>query len=224
MDIENIGEALVDQLIDAGLVKTFADLYRLTKPALMELERMGDKSAQNVIDAIDQSKNRPLERLLAGLGIRHVGNRVALVLAEHFHSLDALAAATLEHLSSVHEIGDVIAQSVHDFFHSPAGRDAIAQLKEVGVDPKTKHREPAKDQPLSGQTVVVTGTLENFTRPQIEELITQLGARFSGSVSKKTSFVLAGGDAGSKLGKARQLGVAVLTESEFLHKIGRKGK
>jgi DNA ligase (NAD+) len=224
MDIENVGEALVDQIIDAGLVKTFADLYRLTKPTLMELERMGDKSAQNVIDAIAQSKNRPLERLLAGLGIRHVGNRVGFVLAEHFHSLDALAAATLEQLSSVHEIGDVIAQSVHDFFHSPAGRDAIAQLKHVGVDPKTKKREPAKAQPLAGQTVVVTGTLEHFTRPQIEELITQLGARVSGTVSKKTSFVLAGNDAGSKLGKARQLGVAVFTENEFLHKIGRKGK
>jgi DNA ligase (NAD+) len=224
MDIENVGEALVDQLIDAGLVKTFADLYCLTKPQLLDLERMGEKSAQNVIDAIEQSKNRPLERLLAGLGIRHVGNRVAFVLAEHFRSLDALTDATLEQLCSVHEIGDAIAQSVHDFFHSPSGRDTIAQLKSVGVDPTMKSSESARDQLLAGQSIVVTGALEHFSRPQIEELILQLGGRPSGSVSKKTSFVVAGSDAGSKLDKAGQLGVTVLSEAEFLTKIGQKGK
>ena len=221
MDIENIGEALVDHLIDAGLVKTFADLYRLTKPQLMELERMGDKSAQNVIDAISQSKDRPLDRLLAGLGIRHVGNRVAFVLAANFGSLDELAAASVEQLSSVHEIGVAIAQSVHDFFRSPAGRDAIAQLKAVGVNPKSKASPPAARQPLAGQSIVVTGTLETFKRDEIEQLITQLGGRPSGSVSKKTAFVVAGADAGSKLDKANQLGVSVISEDEFLRKIGR---
>jgi DNA ligase (NAD+) len=224
MDIENVGEALVDHLIDAGLVKTFADLYRLTKPQLMDLERMGDKSAQNVLDSIGQSKGQPLDRLLAGLGIRHVGNRVAFVLATNFGSLDELGAASVEELSSVHEIGDVIAQSVHDFFRSPAGRDAVAQLKSVGVNPKMDKPPPAADLPLAGQSIVVTGTLEKFKRDEIEQLITQLGGRPSGSVSKKTGFLIAGADAGSKLDKAKQLGVPVLTENQFLQKIGRKGK
>jgi DNA ligase (NAD+) len=221
MDIENVGEALVDQLIDAGLVKTFADLYRLKKEQLVELERMADKSAQNVIDAIEQSKSRGLDRLLAGLGIRHVGNRVALVLAQNFSNLDALSAATVEQLSAVHEIGDVIAKSVHDFFHSHDGKKAIADLKSVGINPVMEKLASTADQPLAGQTVVVTGTLEKFSRPEIEELIVRLGGRASGSVSKKTSFVLAGADAGSKLPKARELGVPILTEKEFLTKIGR---
>jgi DNA ligase (NAD+) len=223
MDIENVGEALVDQLVDSGLVKTFADLYRLKKEQLIELERMADKSAQSVIDAIAESKSRGLDRLLAGLGIRHVGNRVARVLAQNFGSLDALEKATIEQLSSVHEIGDVIAQSVHDFFHSPTGSHAISELKSVGIDPHLKvSAAPAADLPLAGQTIVVTGTLEKFKRNEIEELIVQLGGRVAGSVSKKTNFVLAGAEAGSKLDKAKDLGVLVLSEEEFLQKIGRK--
>jgi len=224
MDIENIGEALVDQLVDAGLVHTFADLYRLKKEPLVELERMADKSAQNVIDAITESRSRGLDRLLAALGIRHVGNRVAFVLAQNFGSLDALSHAAVEQLSSVHEIGDVIAQSVHDFFHSDVGRYAIAELKKVGIDPHIKKSVPVADLPLAGQTVVVTGTLETFNRDEIEQLIVQLGGRAAGSVSKKTSFVVAGADAGSKLDKARELGVPVLSEQEFLRRIGRAGK
>ena len=222
MDIENIGEALVDQLIDAGLVKTFADLYRLKKDQLLELERMGDKSAQNVIDGIAQSKTRPLDRLLAGLGIRHVGSRVAFVLAQNFGNIAALQSATVEKLSSIHEIGDVIAQSVYDFFHSPAGEKTIQELKQVGVDPKME--TPARaEQPLAGLTIVVTGTLKKLKRDEIERLITDLGGRAAGSVSRKTSFVVAGEEAGSKLDKAKELGVEVLSESEFLKRIG-KGK
>jgi DNA ligase (NAD+) len=222
MDIENIGEALVDQLIDAGLVKTFADLYRLKKDQLLELERMGDKSAQNVIDGIAQSKTRPLDRLLAGLGIRHVGSRVAFVLAQNFGNIAALQSATVEKLSSIHEIGDVIAQSVYDFFHSPAGEKTIQALKQVGVDPKME--TPARaQQPLAGLTIVVTGTLKKLKRDEIERLITDLGGRAAGSVSRKTSFVVAGEEAGSKLDKAKELGVEVLSESEFLKRIG-KGK
>jgi DNA ligase (NAD+) len=190
----------------------------------MDLERMGDKSAQNVLDSIAQSKGQPLDRLLAGLGIRHVGNRVAFVLASNFGSLDDLAAASVDALSSVHEIGEVIAQSVHDFFRSPAGRDAVAQLKSVGVNPKMDKPPPAADLPLAGQSIVVTGTLQTLKRDEIEQLITQLGGRPSGSVSKKTSFLIAGEDAGSKLDKANQLGVSVLTENQFLQKIGRKAK
>ncbi len=220
MDIENIGEALVDQLIDAGLVKTFADLYRLKKDQLLELERMGDKSAQNVIDGIAQSKTRPLDRLLAGLGIRHIGSRVAFVLAQNFGSIAALRDATVEKLSSIHEIGDVIAQSVFDFFHSPAGEKTIQALKQVGVDPKMEM--PARaEQPLAGLTIVVTGTLQKLKRDEIERLITDLGGRAAGSVSRKTSFLVAGEDAGSKLDKAKELGIEVLSESEFLKKIGK---
>ncbi|HEY1921436.1 MAG TPA: NAD-dependent DNA ligase LigA [Tepidisphaeraceae bacterium] len=219
MDIENIGEALVDQLIDAGLVKTFADLYRLKKEQILELERMGDKSAQNVIDGIAQSKSRSLDRLLAALGIRHVGNRVAFVLAQHFGNLEALEAASEDELSAVHEIGDVIAKSVHDFFHGAAGKHAISELKRVGIDP-VMEKGPA-DKALEGKTVVVTGTLQKLKRDEIERLITDLGGRAAGSVSKKTSFLVAGEDAGSKLAKARELGVEILTEEQFLKRVGR---
>jgi DNA ligase (NAD+) len=218
MDIENVGDALVDQLVDAGLVKTFADLYRLKASQLLELERMGEKSAQNVVDAIAQSRARPLDRLLAGLGIRHVGNRVAYVLASSFGSLDALARATPQELASIHEIGDVIADSVHDFFHNRSGIQAIGQLKEVGIDPRMQ--KSAGELPLEGKTVVVTGSLEKFDRQEIEDLIVRLGGKASGSVSRKTSFVVAGENAGSKLDKAKKLGVKVISEKEFSEMAG----
>jgi DNA ligase (NAD+) len=221
MDIENIGDVLVDQLADAGFVHTFADLYRLTRDQLIGLERMGEKSATSVLASVESSRSRSLDRLLAGLGIRHVGNRVAYVLAIHFGSLDALAAATAEELSSVHEIGDVIAQSVFDFFHNPAGQKIISQLKAVGIDPKME--KPAADEslPLAGKTVVVTGTLPTLERKEAEDLIVKLGGKASGSVSKKTSFVVAGESAGSKLTKAKELGIEVLDEAAFLKRIGK---
>jgi len=220
MDIENVGEALVDQLIDAGLVKTFADLYHLQFEQVLELERMGEKSATNVIEAIAASKKQSLDRLLAGLGIPHVGNRVAFVLATHFGSLDALEAATPEQLSAVNEIGEVIAQSVHDFFHSAAGKRAVEALKKAGLNPTVEVAATTGDKPLEGKTVVVTGSLQHFKRDEIEGLITRLGGRASGSVSKKTSYVVAGADAGSKLAKARELGVEVIDEEEFRKRIG----
>ncbi len=220
MDIENVGEALIDQLIDAGLVKTFGDLYRVKKEQLLELERMGEKSAANVIESIASSKSRGLDRLLAGLGIRHVGNRVAYVLASHFGSLDELSKATQEQLAAVHEIGDVIAESVHEFFSNPAGKHAVKELKDVGIDPKME-KPPAEQQVLAGQTIVITGTLPTLERKEAEDLIVKLGGKASGSVSKKTSFVLAGEAAGSKLAKAKELGIPVLDEAEFLKKIGR---
>jgi len=222
MDIENLGEALIDQLVDRGLVKTFADFYKLKKEDLLQLERMGDKSAQNVIDAIEKSRSQGLDRLLAGLGIRHVGNRVAAVLAEHFGSLDALKAATVQELSSIHEIGDVIADSVHDFFHNKAGLEAVEALQAVGVDPKFERRQ-AGEQKLAGMTIVVTGTLPTLKRDEIEDLIRQHGGKAAGSVSKKTSFVVAGEAAGSKLDKAKELGIEVIDEAEFLRRIGRGG-
>ncbi len=219
MDIENVGDALVDQLVDAGLVKTFADLYRLKEEQLLELERMGEKSAQHVVAAIQESRSRPLDRLLAGLGIRHVGNRVAHVLASNFGSLDALAAATQEQLSSVHEIGDVIADSVHDFFHNKSGIETIRQLRDVGIDPKMEQPRVSGAGQLQGKTIVVTGTLEKLDRKKIEDVIVKLGGKASSSVSRKTSFVVAGDNAGSKLDKAKELGVRVISEAEFLDMI-----
>jgi DNA ligase (NAD+) len=223
MDIDEVGEKLVDQLVARGLVKTFADLYRLTKEQLLDLDRLGEKSAQNILDAIAASRKQGLDRLLGGLGIRHVGTRVAHVLASHFGSLDALEQATEEQLSEVHEIGPVIADSVHDFFHNPASLDAVRQLQSLGIDPKMERVSAAKsaDLPLAGQSIVITGTLQQFDRPGIERLIVELGGKASGSVSKKTAFVVAGESAGSKLDKARQLKVPVLSEAEFMKKIGR---
>jgi DNA ligase (NAD+) len=222
MDIENLGEKLIDQLVDKGLVKTFADIYRLKKEQLLELERLADKSAQNIIDAIEKSRAQGLDRLLAGLGIRHVGNRVAYVLASHFGSLDTIAKASKEDLSLAQDVGEVIADSVRDFFCNPSGKKAIKELKEVGIDPKMEKVEAASDAdlPLAGQTVVVTGSLEKFQRDEIERLIVRLGGKASGSVSKKTSFVVAGEKAGSKLDKAKELGVPVLSEREFVDRIG----
>lgn len=225
MDIDHVGEKLIDQLLDAGRVRTFADLYRLKEDDLLKLERMGEKSAQNVVESIRNSRDRGLDRLLAGLGIHHVGNRVAYILATHFGSLDALMKASREELSEVNEIGPVIAESVHDFFSNKAGKTVVAELKEVGIDPKMEIRRSTPDpqsQPLAGQTIVVTGTLEKFKRQEIEEVIVKLGGRSSGSVSKKTSFIVAGADAGSKLDKARELGVRIISESEFIESIGQR--
>jgi DNA ligase (NAD+) len=222
MNIERLGEVLIDKLVEAGILKTFADIYKLTKEQLMSLERMGEKSAQNVIDSINISRERGLDRLLAGLGIRHVGNRGAYVLANHFGSLDAIAKASKEELAEVHEIGEVIADSVYDFFHNEAGVAAIAAMKAVGIDPHTAKPQAAGELPLAGQTVVVTGTLQKFGRSEIEELILKLGGKASGSVSKKTSFVVAGENAGSKIDKAQELGVKVISESEFLQRIGQE--
>lgn len=222
MDIEDLGEKLIDQLVDRGLVKTYADLYRLKMDQLLELQRMGEKSARNILDELEGSRKQGLDRLLAGLGIRHVGNRVAFVLASSFGSLDAIANASRDELSCVNEIGPTIAGSVYDFFHSEAGIEIIRQLKAVGIDPRMERPAASPAQlPLAGQTVVVTGTLARFDRKQIEDLIARLGGKASGSVSRKTSFVVAGESAGSKLDKARELGVPVLTEDEFLARIGQ---
>jgi DNA ligase (NAD+) len=238
MDIEGVGDKLVDQLVDRGLVKTFADLYRLKVDDIATLSSeivqdektikrtVGEKVATKVIDNVANSRERPLERLLAGLGIHHVGNRVAFVLAQGFGSLGKLAGASKEELSSTNEIGPVIAESVYDFFHNAAGERTVAELKAVGVDPQMAMPAAASGgsgggssaQPFAGQTIVVTGTLTKFKREEIEELIQKLGGRPAGSVSKKTSFLVAGADAGSKLAKAKELGVPVLSEEEFVEK------
>jgi DNA ligase (NAD+) len=237
MDIEGIGDVLIDQLVERGLVKTFADLYKLKPEDIAtitsEVEQegktvtrtVGEKIAAKVVAGIENSKTKPLDRLLAGLGIHHVGTRVAHVLAANFGSLDALAAATPEQLAGVHEIGDVIAESVHDFFANPAGKAAVAALKAEGVDPKMDVVKAADvaGLPLAGKTVVVTGSLPTLKRNEVEEMILKNGGKAAGSVSKKTSFVVAGEDAGSKLEKAKELGVEVIDEAAFLERIGGKG-
>jgi DNA ligase (NAD+) len=214
MDIEGLGDKLVDQLVKEGLVRSCGDLYRLTLEQLAGLERMGQKSAENLLAAICASKERGLARLLAALSIRHVGTRVAAVLAEKFRSIDALLAAGVEELSQTPEIGPIIAQSVHDFFHSKYGQEAIRDLAAMGV--KMEAAGPAATKrTLEGKTIVVTGTLAKYGRDEINEIITQHGGRAAASVSKNTDYVVAGEKAGSKLDKAKHLGVPVLSEDEF---------
>lgn len=235
MDIEGLGDVLIDQLVEQGLVHEFADLYKLKAEQIAgltsEIEQnekkvtrtVGEKVASKVVANIERSREQPLDRLLAGLGIRHVGNRVAHVLASNFGSLAALSAATAEQLGEVHEIGPAIAESVHNFFSSQAGKKTVADLKAVGIDPQMEVVKPeaAANLPLAGKTIVVTGTLKNYSRESIQAAITKSGGRAAGSVSKKTDYVLAGEEAGSKLDKARQLGIPVIDEAEFERLIGK---
>lgn len=214
MDIEGLGDKLVDQLVTDGLIRSYGDLYRLTLEQLTGLERMGKKSSENLLAGIEASKKRGLARLLNALSIRHVGTRLANVLAEHFGSIDELSSASLEALSDVNEVGPIIAKSVHEFLHSPIGQHIIADLKGVGVDMTGPKRKAAAG-PLAGKTLVVTGTLTRYSRDEIEELIARAGGRAASSVSKNTDYVVAGEKAGSKLDKARQLGVPILSEDEF---------
>lgn len=222
MDIEGLGDKLVEQLVRDKLVMNYGDLYRLNLSQLENLERMGRKSSEKLLEQIEASKSRGLARLLNALSIRHVGNRVAAVLAEHFGSMEDLSKADVETLSEVNEIGPIIAQSVYDFLHSPFGRGTIDDLQSLGVN-MTAPKKTAGDAngPLAGKTIVATGTLTKYSRDEIEELITQLGGRAASSVSKNTDYVVAGEKAGSKLAKAQKLGVPVISEAEFDKLIGR---
>ncbi|MFC1738046.1 NAD-dependent DNA ligase LigA [Planctomycetota bacterium] len=218
MDIETLGEALIEQFVDTGLVNNFDDLYKLQKTQLTALERMGSKSADNVLKAIEQSKRQPLWRLIAALGIRHIGGRSAQILAEHFGSLEAIMAADRQTLEAIDQIGPRMAESVYDYFREPGNHQVIRELIKAGLKPQVpKKRKSAQ---LAGKTIVVTGTLENFTRQQIKEAISQAGGTVSSSVSKKTDFVLAGENPGSKLRKARKLGVKVINEQQLMDMIG----
>jgi DNA ligase (NAD+) len=215
MDIENLGPALIEQLVEAGLVKNFADLYKLKKPDLLTLERMAEKSASNVIEAIDQSKARPLWRLIAGLGIRHIGGQSAQILADYFGSLDALMAADEEKLQAIDQVGPKVAESVYRYFRNERNVVIIKELLATGVKPEQPQKVKAKGK-LAGKTIVITGELEGFTRQQVEHAIRDANGKASSSVSKKTDFVLAGKNAGSKLDKALKLAVKVISEQEFL--------
>jgi len=227
MDVEGLGEALIDQLVDTGQVKSIPDLYRLTLEPLVDLERMGKKSAQNLLDGIQASKSRGLARVLTGLGIRHVGERMAEILAQEFGNIEGLLTAPAERLAQINGVGPVLAEGISKYFHSADGRKIIEDLKSQGVK-LTEDRKPTPAQvggpDLTGKTFVVTGTLEHFSRDEIEGLIKQLGGKATGSVSKKTDFLVAGENAGSKLNKAQELGIKILTEAQFKELIGRKGK
>lgn len=214
MDIESLGGKRIDQLIDAGLVRDAADLYYLTREQLLPLERMGEKLASNILSAIEQSKTRPLNRVINALAIRHVGEHTASVLANHFGSLEALMNASVEELAAVHEIGETTAESIHAFFADPENRNLVQRLLAAGVRPQPPEHAPRSDR-FAGQTFVFTGTLTRFTREEAEALVRQGGGRASGSVSRQTTYVVAGEKAGSKLAKARELGVPILTEEEF---------
>ncbi len=222
MDIEGLGDKLVEQLVATGLVNDYADLYRLSAEQLMSLERMGKKSAENLVQQIAGSRDRGLVRLLNALGIRHVGPRVAMLLARRFPSIEALQQAPVEELAAIHEIGDVIAASVHDWLTSEYGSGVIDQLAAVGVKLDVPEEERVSDGPLTGKTLVVTGTLAGYSRQEAEAAIRQAGGRASSSVSKKTDFLVAGAEAGSKLAKAEQLGVRVLDESGFEQLLGSR--
>ena len=213
MDIDGLGESLVNQLTERGLVRNVADLYRLTKADLLTLERMGDKSAENVLREIADSKKLPLERVIYGLGIRFVGERTAQFLAEHFGSLDAIMKASAEELEEVNEVGPRIAESIVEFFADEHNRKLVGDLRKAGLTFTGQKKE--KGTKLAGKTFVLTGTLARHTRDEAKKMIEDAGGRVSGSVSKKTDYVVAGADAGSKLDKARELGVAVIGEEEM---------
>ena len=215
MNIDGVGDALVDQLVDRGLVESVADLYSLTLEKLMTLERMGKKSAGNILRNIENSKKNPQPRVLTALGIRFVGERTAVFLAEAFGSMDVIAGAGLEDLQRAEEVGPKVAESIFQFFREPRNRELVERLREAGLQFTYQSTRP-KGGALKGLTFVLTGTLPNISREEATQLIETAGGKVSGSVSKKTSFVVAGEDPGSKIVKAQDLGVPVLDEEMLL--------
>ncbi len=216
MRIEGLGVALAEQLLERKLVKDVADLYSLTVDDVASLERMAEKSASNVLAQIEASKSRDLSNLIYGLGVRHVGERTAGILAKHFGSLDRLSGASVEELDEIHEIGVTMAESIHDWFDDPGNKELCRRLTAAGVRTEaTKKPKQKGDQSFAGKVFVLTGTLPGLTRDEARELIEAAGGRVTGSVSKKTDYVLAGADPGSKLAKANELGVPVIDEAQF---------
>ena len=217
MDLEGLGEAGAAQLLAAGLVRDVADIYDLPakRRELLKLERWADKSVDNLLAAIDASKGRPLWRLLYALGIRYVGERTAKLLAAHFGSLDAIMTASREELEAVPEIGPKIAESIREFAALPQSKILVERLRAAGLN-FTEAAQAAASQPLAGKIFVLTGTLPTYSREEATALIEKAGGKVTSSVSKKTDYVVAGEKAGSKLDKARQLGIPVLSEADLL--------
>jgi len=221
MNIEGLGEALVDQLLASGLVKKIPDLYRLRYEDLIQLERMGPKSARNLLDKIEESKSRELWRLLFALGIRHVGEKMAQTLARRYKDLDRLAAASEDDLMQIEGIGPEVAKGIVFFFAQPENRKLLKELKEAGLKFKETEKE-SSPRPLEGLTFVLTGTLSSMTRDEAKERIEQLGGNVSSSVTSKTDYLVVGEEPGSKLAKARELGVKIINEKEFLSLLGQR--
>jgi DNA ligase (NAD+) len=212
LDIEGLGEKLVDQMVEGNVIKTLPDLYRLGLNALASLDRMADKSAQNVLAALEKSKHTTLPRFLYGLGIRHVGEATAKDLARHFGKLDSIMDASVEQLLEVSDVGPVVAESIHTFFQQAHNREVVEQLRACGLTWEEGEAAARVPKPLAGKTIVLTGTLPTLSRDEAKDLLEAAGAKVAGSVSKKTDYVVAGAEAGSKLDKARELGVTVLDE------------
>jgi DNA ligase (NAD+) len=220
MNIDGLGEALVDQLVDKGLARDVADLYALSHSQLAALDRMGDKSAQNLMDEIENSKQAELARVIFALGIRFVGERTGQLLADHFGSLDKLAKASEEELLEAEEVGPRVAEAIQEFFHEKRNRAVIEKLRQAGLQFEQERARKAEGK-LAGKQFVLTGTLPNYSRDQAKQMIEEAGGRVTGSVSKKTDYVVVGADAGSKLEKARALGVKTVEEAELLRLLGR---
>jgi DNA ligase (NAD+) len=223
MDIQGLGSALVEQLVETGMVKDYADIYTLDREALAGLERMGEKSADNLLEEIEESRKRPFARVLHGMGIRHVGSRVASVLASNFDGMDALESASVEELADLEEIGPVIAASVRAFLDSRRNAEVVAKLRRAGVNMSggtARRGDTAAGGALDGMTVVLTGTLERRTRAEAAEAIERAGGRVTSSVSGKTDLVVAGTDPGSKRDRALELGVRIIDEEELNRLLG----
>ena len=220
MDIDGLGIKILEQLVDKGLIKNIADIYTLTAEEIASLKKNGKKFAQNLIDSINASKNNDLFKLLTALGIRHIGTKSAKGLCKKYKSIDKIAEASFEELSMIDDVGEITAQSIYEFFRQPQTVDLINRLKEAGVNTEVIQNENTNtDDRFAGKTFVLTGSLEKYTRQEASDIIESFGGKVSGSVSKKTSYVLAGEEAGSKLTKAQELGVAIISEQDFKNMI-----
>ncbi|MFG0251306.1 MAG: NAD-dependent DNA ligase LigA, partial [Phycisphaerales bacterium JB038] len=230
MDIDGLGEKTIDQLLEAGLLEHFADIFRLheKRERLLELERMGEKKVDNLLAGVETAKERGLTRVLAGLGIRHIGASASKVLAQHFRNMKELTDASKEDLEALPDFGAITAHTLHDWLHSEVGEHTIESLREVGVSFESQdYREDAEQAPetiFTGKTIVLTGTLDNYERKQLADILEALGGKVTGSVSKKTDLLIAGDKAGSKLSKARDLGVEVWDEERLLQELAAVGE
>ena len=214
MNIDGLGENIIGQLLERNLIENIADIYTLKFEDVASLKKNGNKFAQNLIDSINRSKENDLSRLITALGIRHVGTKASKLLAKRYKDIDNLMKASKEELAMIEDIGEVVADSIREFFMQEQTRDLIEKLKQSGVNTKSLEEEVTDDR-FFGQTFVLTGSLENFTRQEASDIIEKFGGKTSGSVSKKTSYVLAGEDAGSKLTKAKELGIKIINEKQF---------
>jgi len=221
MDIEGLGSALIEQLVDNKLINDFADLYYLKKDELIKLERMGDKSSENIIKAIEDSKNRPLSSLIYALGIRYVGDYASKLIARKINSIYNLQNMTLEELVDVHGIGLKTAESILLFFRKNENMQIIERLQNAGVVLTSKKEETAKENTLKGIQFVLTGTLENFNREEAKNLIEQLGGRVTGNVTKKTDYLVLGKEPGQKYQKAKEMKIKIINEEEFVKMLGK---